>query len=256
MTLALNLPPQPESPLRALDPRWKLASLALAVTCVAVLQTVPGAALAWLGTVFLVVAGRVPGRWYLSRLLLLAPFLGLLLVVFPFSVVDAAPLFRVGPLAFSALGFRTALLIALKAVAIVSLVYVLLTAAPLHVTLHAAHALRVPGSAVLLVSLAYRYGFLLADELTRIRIALRVRGYRNRPNLHSYRTVAHVGGTLLVHGHERGERVSDAMRCRGFDGRFRSLTEFRTTAADVVFFSAVAAACLLLVAAELGPRWE
>jgi cobalt/nickel transport system permease protein len=35
------------------------------------------------------------------------------------------------------------------------------------------------------------------------------------------------------------------MRCRGFDGRFHTLTEFRTTAADVV-------SCLLVVAATAG----
>jgi hypothetical protein len=32
------------------------------------------------------------------------------------------------------------------------------------------------------------------------------------------------------------------MRCRGFDGRFRSLTAFRTTAADVLAFALITAA--------------
>jgi cobalt/nickel transport system permease protein len=35
---------------------------------------------------------------------------------------------------------------------------------------------------------------------------------------------------------ERAERVGQAMRCRGFDGVYRSLAEFRTTSADLVFF--------------------
>jgi hypothetical protein len=30
------------------------------------------------------------------------------------------------------------------------------------------------------------------------------------------------------------------MRCRGFDGRFRSLAAFRTTAADVAAFALIA----------------
>src|SRR5262249_325713 len=88
--------------------------------------------------------------------------------------------------------------------------------------------------------LTYRYLFLLADELGRLRTALRVRGYRNRPNLHSYRTVGHVAGTLLVRSYERAERVGQAMRCRGFDGRFRSLAAARTRATDVIFFAVVA----------------
>src|SRR5581483_9166972 len=89
--------------------------------------------------------------------------------------------------------------------------------------------------------LAYRYAFLLADELRRLRVALRVRGFRARADRHGYRTLGHVVGAVLVRGADRADRVADAMRCRGFDGRFHTLTAFRTTAADVV-------SCLLVVA--------
>ncbi len=77
-----------------------------------------------------------------------------------------------------------------------------------------------------------------------MRIALRLRGYRNRANLHSYRTIGAVTGALLVRGWERGERVGQAMRCRGFDGRFRSLSDFHTTVADVLAFVVVVAAAV------------
>jgi cobalt/nickel transport system permease protein len=122
-----------------------------------------------------------------------------------------------------------------------------LTTAPLTDTLKAAHALRVPGVLVQLVLLTYRYLFVLSAELNRLRIALRVRGYRNRANQHSYRTVGHVAGTLLVRGSEQAERVAQAMRCRGFDGQFRSLSEFRTGLGDIVFFLAVIAPVGVLV---------
>jgi cobalt/nickel transport system permease protein len=59
---------------------------------------------------------------------------------------------------------------------------------------------------------------------------------------------------LLVRGHERGERVGQAMRCRAFDGTFRSLTEFRTTLADIVSFALVSAYCSCLVAWEIFQR--
>src|SRR4029077_17601964 len=103
-------------------------------------------------------------------------------------------------------------------------------------TLKAAHALHVPGLLVQLLVLTYRYLFVLSSELARLRVALRVRGYRNRATRHSYRTVGHVAGTLLVRGYERAERVGQAMRCRGFDGRFRTLTTFHTRAADLLAF--------------------
>ena len=95
---------------------------------------------------------------------------------------------------------------------------------------------------VLLTLLAHRYVFVLGDELRRLRVALRVRGFRAKANRHGYRTLGHVVGATLVRGSDRAERVADAMRCRGFDGRFHTLAGFRTTAADVV-------SCLLVVAA-------
>ena len=68
----------------------------------------------------------------------------------------------------------------------------------------AAHALYVPGLLVHLALLSYRYLFVLGDELARLRVALRTRGFRNRADLHSWRTVGAASGTLLVRGHDRG----------------------------------------------------
>ena len=59
-------------------------------------------------------------------------------------------------------------------------------------------------------------------------------------NAHSYRTIGQVTGTLLVRGSDRADRVSHAMRCRGFDGCFRTLTTFRSNWVDALMFTAVA----------------
>jgi cobalt/nickel transport system permease protein len=107
--------------------------------------------------------------------------------------------------------------------------------------------LRVPGLLIQVTLLAYQYLYLLTAEARRLRIALRVRGYRNRMTPHSYRTVAHVAGAILIRGHERAERVAQAMRCRGFDGRFRCLERFRTRVGDVVAFAVMMAATTGLV---------
>src|SRR5262249_34976662 len=122
-------------------------------------------------------------------------------------------------------------------------------------TLKAAHALRLPGVFVQVVLLTYRYVFVVAAELGRLRVALRARGFRARANRHTYRTVGNVTGMLLVRSHERAERVAQAMRCRGFDGRFRSLTEFRTTPADVLAFVVIAGSAAGLVAWDLLGGW-
>jgi cobalt/nickel transport system permease protein len=227
--------PCPESPLRRLDARWKLAALVVPGLAVVQLQTLGPALVALACAGVLAVVGHLPRRWTLVRLgfvaLLLAPFLVLLPLIH-----TGGPTWELGPITLALDGFRVAFLLSCKTLALVLLMLVLLTSAPPPDTLKAAQAMRVPGVLVHLTLLTYRYVFVLAGELTRLRIALRVRGYRNRATLHSYRTVGHVAGMLLVRGAERAERVGQAMRCRGFDGRFRSLCEFRTRTADVAFF--------------------
>jgi cobalt/nickel transport system permease protein len=250
MTLALDHVSPPDSPVSCLDPRWKLAALALVTLAVALLHTLTATALALGGALLLVVFARIPLRWYLSRIGGLALFLLLFTALLPFILHGSGPSLEFGLLQISWYGFRVAVLLSLKALALVTFVLIALTTAPLDATLKAACSLHVPRLLVQIAMLSYRYIFVLGSELSRLRIALRVRGFRNRASRHSYRTIGHVAGTLLVRGYERAERVGQAMRCRGFDGRFRSLTDFRTTAADYLFFVLLTAAAALLLLIE------
>jgi cobalt/nickel transport system permease protein len=236
MTTTFDPLPCPDSPLRRLDPRWKLAALLLGTALVVAVRTLPPAGLALAAALVLAAVARLPWRWYLRRVAAVGLFVGLFTLPLPFLLSGPGPAWELGPVAVSGHGLRLALLVAGKALTVLTLMLVLLTSAPLEETLKAAHALRVPGLLVQLAVLTYRYVFVLAGELGRLRVALRVRGYRNRADRHSYRTVGHVAGALLVRGYERAERVGQAMRCRGFAGRFHALAEFRTTAADVAAF--------------------
>jgi cobalt/nickel transport system permease protein len=213
------------------------------------LHTVAAATLALAGALLLVALGRLPLRWYFARLRAPICFLAMFVLLLPFIVHDGGPSQKLGPVAISWYGLRVGVLLCAKALAFITLVLVALSTAPFSATLKAAYALRVPGLLVQLVMLTHRYIFVLYAELARLRTALRVRGFRNRASRHCYRTIGHVAGTLLVRGSERAERVAQAMRCRGFDGRFRALTAFRTTRADQLFFLILAgtAAALLFV---------
>jgi cobalt/nickel transport system permease protein len=239
MTLALRHLDVPDSPLARWDARWKLAAVLAAVAGVAVLDHVLPAAVALVAGLGLLAVARLPGRWVRPRLAVLAVAALPFVLVLPVTL--DGPGWELGPVHASERGLLAGAAVALRCLAIGSFALVLVGTAPVHHTLAAAHRLRVPGLFVLLALLAYRYAFVLADELRRLRIALWVRGFRAKANRHGYRTLGHVTGALLVRGSDRAERVADAMRCRGFDGRFHTLTAFRTTAADVV-------SCLLAVA--------
>lgn len=234
MTLAFDLPSCHDTPLGRRDPRWKLVAFALALAAVCLLRTVPAAAAALGGALVLAVLGRLPVSWLLRRLGAAAFVVLLFAGSLPFLADRGGPAWEYGRLRLSHEGVRLGAQMFLKSLALVTLALVLLATTPLPALLHAARRLRVPGLLVQLGLLTYRYVFVLADELRRLRVALRARGYRTRLSRHTYRTVGHVTGTLLVRGQERAERVAQAMRCRGFDGQFRSLAEFRSRPADVV----------------------
>jgi cobalt/nickel transport system permease protein len=254
MTLAFTVPPSTSSILSRLDPRWKLAALLFSAAVVVTLHTVRVASASLTAALLLALLARLPLRWFLQRLGAAALFFGPFALPLPWLLVGDGPRWSFGPIALSGHGLESALLLVAKASTLVTLFLVAQATAPLESSFKAAHALRIPGLLVQLGLLTYRYVFVFAEELRRLRIALRVRGYRNRVRRHSYRTAAHVAGTLLVRGYERAERVGQAMRCRGFDGQFRSLNSFATSPADVVSFLLIVASAAALAAWDRLPR--
>ena len=242
---------QIDSPAHRMDPRWKLAALVVSGTVVVCLQSVPAAGVALLAALALVPLSRLPWRWLLVRLAGVTAFLSVCLILLPLTM--PGPDIGLGPIQLSERGLEVAVLVCLKALAFVVLVLVVVATSPLDVTLQAARALHVPSLVVQLLMLTHRYISLLGDELAKLRVALRVRCYRNRPRAHSYRTIGNVTGTLLVRSYERAERVSQAMSCRAFDGRFRTLRTFQTRPSDVLKFCLVLLGLAVLpLAIELG----
>ncbi|MBY0528548.1 MAG: cobalt ECF transporter T component CbiQ [Gemmataceae bacterium] len=254
MTSTLDVAAAPPSVLSRFDPRWKLAAFLFAAAATTLLQSPAPAASAFATALALATLARLPRRWCLTRLafaaLVAAPFVLLL----PFTHVGEGPHWPLGPLTVSAQGLNAAGVVALKMLTLVLLMLVLLATGPMPDLFQAARRLHMPGPVVHVALLTHRYIFVLAGELTRIRLALRVRGYRNRMSLHCYRTAGHVAGTLLVRGYEQAERVGQAMRCRGFDGQFRTLSEFQTRTIDVLLFAASGVSAVLLVAWDFWQR--
>lgn len=235
--------PAPPSFWTRADARATLLGLLLLLAATALLATVP-AALASLGLGLAAAAtARLPARWWLDRLPGVGLFLGLLLVVVPLSVPGAGW----GP--FSARGLELAALLAAKILAALVWSALLLAAAPFGALANAAWRLGLPGRAAHLLVLTHRHVLALNDRLGQLRIALRLRGFRNRPDRRSWRTIGLAAGTLLVRSHDQAERVGQALACRGYAGRPRLLAagRFRLRDAALLLLLAALAAGLGLV---------
>jgi cobalt/nickel transport system permease protein len=247
MTLPHALCDVTDSPLARWDARWKLAALLVASFGFALLDKLFPSLAALAAGFALIGLARLKGTWVRGRLglfvLAALPFL----VVLPVTMQTGGAGWTIGPVPVSERGLEVGFAVFARCLAIGCLALVLVGTAPLHHTLAAAHALRIPGLLVLIAALAYRYTQLLAEEYRRMRVALRTRGFRVAATRHGYRTMGHVTGAVLVRGADRAERVADAMRCRGFDGTFHTTTAFRTTWLDILAFAAFVSATAALL---------
>lgn len=233
-----------DSVVHRMDPRWKLVGLLLGMATAACLQRPAAGLTAFAAMLALFSAARLPLRWFASRLLGASVFLGFVVIFLPFTLPGRE--LALGPLALSERGVWLAATILLKALTIIGLTLVLLATTPFDALLKACGSLRMPGFLIQLATLTYRHIHLMFDELAKLRISLRLRGWRRRISLRHYRTLGQTAGALLVRSHERAERVGQAMRCRAFDGTFRSVQAFRSRIADAGGFAAMG---LMLTAA-------
>jgi cobalt/nickel transport system permease protein len=196
--------------------------------------------------VLLAFAARLPVRPVLKRLAALNAFVLLLAILLP-PAMPGRELFRVGSLVYTQEGLARAGAIALKANTIVLAFTALLSTLEVVTLGHALSHLRLPDKLVVLFFFTVRYLEELHHEVRRLRGAMKVRGFRPRMNMHTYRSYGQLVGMLLVRSFDRSERILAAMKCRGFRGEFYLLDHFHTHRRDAVFACVAVLALVALV---------
>jgi cobalt/nickel transport system permease protein len=239
-----------DSPVHRLDARAKLLATCAFVLAVAsfpkyeVAGLIPFLAL----PVGLAVVGRVPPR-PLARLLAAAsPFA--LLVGAANPLLDRAPVALGGTTVPAGALSLVSLLLRFVLCTGAALVLVATTSVP--ALLRAMAQLGLPRPFVAQVQLLYRYLFLLVDEGARLSAARRLREPARR--LPGAGTARRMLASLLWRTWERGDRIYQCMKARGFDGAFPLLAPARFRAVDAAYLALVVAAC---AAARVLPlaRW-
>lgn len=237
--------------LAARDPRLRLlAALAFALLVVN-LERPPALAAAVAGSLLLALSAGLGPRRLLGRLLVLEGFMVVVLAFLPFSVPGQA-WFRLGPLEASREGAWLALVIVLRAHAVVLAALALLGTLTPAALGHGLARLRVPERLVHLLLFTVRYIAVVQGEYRRLRLAMRARAFTPRSDRHTWRTLGYLVGMLLVRSLERSRRVLAAMKCRGFDGRLFLLDDGRWRPADTAAAAVAAAALGALAGLEWG----
>lgn len=235
-----------DSVIHRIDPRYKVVTAALFTVTVAVSYRFPTLLTALTISLILVWAARLNLREVAARLVVVFGFLVVLWLVMPLTF-QGAPMIDIGPMTLTEPGIVLAAQISLKSVTIL-LALIVLTATMNFAALgHALDRLHVPGKIVHLLLMTYRYIFVIETEYRRLLRAAKIRGFRAGTNLHTYRTYAYLLGMLFVRAAARADRVYQAMRCRGFHGRFYCLSEFHAQRRDRAFAVCMATATAVLI---------
>lgn len=196
-----------DSPLHALDARTKLVGFSALI--IAALQIRAGSMGAFFTFFFFMAIltgiSQIPMQYIFGRTLAILPFVLLAGLAAPWKGSQ-------GWAWFVALLFRSSLCL---------LMLVLLTNTTRFVELlRGMRKLGCPKVVVANLSFLYRYLYVLADEVQRLRQARDSRRVGRAGALTELRTLGSMLGTLMVRSFERADHMYQAMLSRGFSGEF------------------------------------
>ncbi|WP_419787789.1 cobalt ECF transporter T component CbiQ [Pseudodesulfovibrio sp.] len=233
-----------------LDPRFRLLAAAVLTLPAAVLHDLKAALAALLVGFLLVLLARLSTGRVIRRVLAVNAFILFLWLFIPFSM-PGDQILALGPLSATRQGVDLALLLTVKSNAILLSLMALLGTIAVQDLGPAMQRLGVPGKLCHILLFTYRYIFVIHQEYMTMRQAMQARGFHPRTNRHTYRSYAWLLGMLLVRSWDRAERVHGAMRCRGFRGRFYTLTRFAAPLGDYVFLAATLLLSATIICLEI-----
>jgi len=241
------------STIQRWDPRFKIAALGILIFLIALLQSLPLSFASLVIALLTFTLSGLPYRLAATGLKWLIYFLLPFFILLPMSFPTHAPLSVLG-VTLAPEGLRLALLISVKAVAVVLLCYATFGSARFHHSMYALQKLRCPAFLIHMLLFTYRYIFVLIEEMRRMYKAMLSRGFQPRMNRHTLHILGYFVGNLLLRSIERTERIYKAMLSKGFDGEFHTLVTFQSKPVDwqkTLIFTALA--LLLWYGDHFGP---
>ncbi|MER5884634.1 cobalt ECF transporter T component CbiQ [Streptomyces sp. NPDC001941] len=235
------------SPVHALPPHCKLVA-AFAFTVV-VVATPREAFWAFGGYALLLgavaFAARIPAPFLLRRLLIEVPFVAFA-VLMPFVVPGDTVEFA--GVSLSVPGLWGAWNVLAKGTLGVAASVLLASTTELRELLLGLQRLKLPPLLVQIASFMIRYGDVITDEMRRMSVARRSRGFEARGVRH-WGVLAKSAGALFIRSYERGERVHLAMVSRGYTGTVPVIDEATASRAQWAYAATLPvlalAVCLL-----------
>jgi len=239
--------------LHRTDPRLKVFFAALFSFMAALLDQFPSLTASLALSVFLAFTARLNFKMLLQRLSVIWGFLILLWAVLPLTFEGEA-FYHFGPLTFTLPGIMLAAKITLKSNTILLAFIALVSTMNFSTLGYVLNYFKIPEKLVHLLLLTYRYIFVIEQEYQRLVRSAKIRAFKPKTDLHTYKTYAYLVGMLFVRASARAERVYQAMKCRGFKGKFYCLQEFSISGHDQAWFFFMWACLSIIIFLEYYPK--
>ncbi len=228
--------------LHSLEPRIKVIVFFAFILFVALRPSVSLPAFIAYGSllIILIFTSNIPMALILKRSLGVIPFIALMSAFIPF-VKSGRPLWEshlgAFKLSVSDEGLRIFAGILAKAYLSAACMLLLILSTNFLHLLKALEKLKVPAVFIMIVSFMYRYVFILQDEFMHMKRAKESRTVGGSRWFH-VKALANMAGVLFVKSYERAEDVYLAMLSRGFDGKIKTVYDFKIIAKDIYFLLA------------------
>lgn len=226
------------STLYGFDPRIKLVGTVSLVVALSFLRNLTALLVALAFLLVLLALSRLPLRHF-GRIFL---------VSLPFILVASVALFFTS-------GSGPAVAMALRIAASVIALLLMVTTTPFFELLWALRWFRVPYVFCALLLFTYRYIFVMLEELERMSMARRARGFSVRGNLLSkdiFKTISFTAGMVLVRSYDRSKNIYSGLVARGYRGEIRTVRRPRVRARDGLYIVSFAAVTIIIASIQWG----
>jgi cobalt ECF transporter T component CbiQ len=203
--------------LQRIDPRFKIVSFAAMILACSLARGPAALAVLYAVATALAVSSRIGAAAFTRRVWVFIPLFTVAVAIPALFLTPGSRVMSLGPFAVTAEGARTALMLVLRVSASVSFAVLLVLTTPWHALLSALRSLRLPGIAVSLLSLCYRYLLLLVRAVPDLFMARRSRTLASLPLRREAAFISRSAGLVFVRSLDLADGVHLAMLSRGWD---------------------------------------
>jgi cobalt ECF transporter T component CbiQ len=221
--------------LQRLDPRVKLSGFLLILLASAFSHSMMIIVGLLLFSIVLAAGSRLFGLSFLRRVWIFMPFYTALVALPALFITPGEPAFRLGALTVTQQGVRAAAFLTLRVAVSVSFMLLMVLTTSWPVLLKALRSLGFPRLFIFLLSVTYRYIYVLLSSANALFLARKSRKLGPEAWQSTSRWTGALFGSLLEKSYVLGNEVFLAMKARGFRGEAAVLTDFRLRSGDVAW---------------------